>query len=349
MKHRLLPIIIAGAVAPFALVDAASAASVHGTVIKRGAGSNVVALASGKLVTVQGGHARVGSVVTLRGLRSRATLRAEGMRVTGHARRAKVHGVVVRRAGHRFLLADRGAAVAVTSTTPPAPGSEVTTGVTINGGALQADGSMVDAAQADGAVFIGAVVSVTPQLLTISVNGVQVPVQVGTVPLPTGLAAGQRVEVRVALSQASGAAIAFALVSIHVAGATGGEGDHHHGHCANVEARGTLALGTGTLTVTTERGPVTFTVPSGFSLEGLVNGATVEAKGTKNADSTITLVSIKADDGSNCHCGHDGHGSDNGDSDDDDDSSDDNTTTTPTTTTTTTTTPTTTTTTTQGS
>ena len=329
MKHRLLPIIIAGAVAPFALVDAASAASVHGTVIKRGAGSNVVALASGKLITVQGGHARVGSVVTLRGSRSGATLSSEGMRVTGRARRAKIHGVVVRRSGHRFLLADRGAAVAVTSTTPPAPGSEVTTGVTINAGALQADGSSMTAAQADGAEFDGTVFSVTPQLLTISVNGVQVPVQVGTVALPTGLAAGQRVEVRVTLSQVQGAAIAFALVSIHV---DGSEGDHHNCHCANVEARGTLALGTGTLTVTTDSGPVTFTVPSGFPLDGLANGAIVEAKGTKNADGTITLVSIQADDGSHCRHGHDGHGDDDGD---DDDSSDDNTNTTTTTTTTT--------------
>jgi hypothetical protein len=306
MKNRLLPILIAGAVAPFALVDAASASSVHGTVIKRGAGANVVALASGKLVTVPGGHARVGSVVTVRG---------SHMRVTGHALRAKIHGVVVRRAGHRFLLADRGAAVAVTSTTPPAPGSEITTGVTINAGALQADGSTVDAAQADGAEFDGTLTAVTPQLLTISVNGVLVPVQVGTVVLPTGIAVGQRVEVRVALSQATGAAIAFALVSIHVDGLAGNEGDHHHGNCPNVEAKGVLTLGTGTLSVATDGGPVTFTVPTGFSLDGLANGAVVEAKGTKNADGTITLVSIQADDGSNCHHGHDGHNDDNGNDD----------------------------------
>ena len=319
MKNRLLPILIAGALAPFALVDAASAATVHGTVIKREAGSNVVALASGKLVTVKGSHARVGSVITVRGTRSGSTISAEGVRVTGHARRAKIHGIVMRRAGHRFLLADRGAAVAVSSTQPPATGSEVTTDVAISSGSLQEeDGSTeVDNAQVDGAEFSGMLTALTPTLLTITVNAVPVPVQVGTIQLPTGLAVGQHVEVKVALSQVAGGAIMFTLVEIRADGVGGSEGDHHHGNCSNVEAKGALTLGTGTLTVATDGGPVTFTVPSGFSLDGLVDGAMVEAKGTKNADGSITLVEIRAADGSHSQNGHDGKG--DGGSDDNND------------------------------
>lgn len=323
MKHRLLPILIAGAVAPFALVDAASAATVHGTVIKREAGANVVALASGKLVTVRGSHARVGSVITVRGVRSGSTISAKGVRVTGRARRAKIHGIVMRRAGHRFLLADRGATVAVSSTQPPATGSEVTTAVTINSGSLEEDGAAeVDDAQADGAEFSGTIgalpaTGVTPQVLSIVVNGVTVPVQVGTVPLPAGLAVGQRVEVEVSLSQPTPGAIVFTLLRIHAEGVDGSEGDHHHGDCSNVKATGALTLAAGgkTLIVTADGVPVTFTVPMGFPLNGLVDGALVEAKGTKNADGSITLISIQAADGSNCHNGHDGQDDDGSDDD----------------------------------
>ena len=115
----------------------------------------------------------------------------------------------------------------------------------------------------------------------------------------------------------AGGAITFTLVEIRADGVGGSEGDHHHCNCSNVEAKGALTLGTGTLTVATDGGPVTFTVPSGFSLDGLVDGAMVEAKGTKNADGSVTLVEIRAADGSHCRNGHDGNG--DGGSDDNDD------------------------------
>ena len=318
MKHPLLPLILIGATASLGLADAASAATVHGTVIKREAHASVIALKSGKLLTVRGASARLGSVVTVRGSRKRSAITALSMRVTGQAKHAKVHGIVVRRAGHRFLLADQGPSVAVMTptTTPPAPGSEVTTSVTIGAGSLeQDDDASVDAEHADGAEFSGAVATVTPQVLTLSVNGVMVPIQVGAIVLPTGLAQGQRVEVKVTLAQAAGGAITYNLVRIHVEGIEDTSGDHH-GHCAEIEAKGTLALGQGTITVTTaDAGTVTFTVPAGFSLAGLTDGATVEAKGSANADGTVTLVRVElADSGDdNQDEGHDGHGHSHGD------------------------------------
>ena len=101
-----------------ALADAAPATT-RGIIVQRDAatGTVVIASPSGVLhrVTVASpAHLQMGTLVRVRGSK---------IKVLGHARSAKVHGLVMRSSRHSYALAGNGAVVGVTTPTPPSPDS----------------------------------------------------------------------------------------------------------------------------------------------------------------------------------------------------------------------------------
>lgn len=87
---------------------------------------------------------------------------------------------------------------------------------------------------------------------------------------------------------------------------------------------GRLAIGTGTITVSSEHMSLVIKVPAGFDLSKFTSGQDVLATFTQAADGSLTLTQLAGDDdeqeaddaGEIEHGGHDGHGgSDSGDDD----------------------------------
>ena len=191
-RSVLLPLILGLA----ALVPSgAGAATTHGIVVGRQHGLLLVAAPSGLVQTVRA-SAPIGSVMA-------------GTRVVGHAKRAHLHGIVVKRIGttiflssNRHLLAVHvGRLPASAAATAPQPGAVVNTtvGVKENGELDEQDEDEVG--QVNGAVQIQATVTaVGTGTVTLSVNG-----QTLTVNLPAGLTlpssvVGQTVTLNVSLA-----------------------------------------------------------------------------------------------------------------------------------------------------
>lgn len=121
----------------------------------------------------------------------------------------------------------------------------------------------------------------------------------------SGVQVGDRVHAKGAL-QPDGSII---LVRLELQGSA--EGAQHSGR---VEAEGPVtALGAGTITIQPEEGaPVVFTVPAGFDLSGVAVGDTVEAKGTSNADGSVTLTALELKGGDGASGGGDSAGGQSG-------------------------------------
>jgi hypothetical protein len=160
-------------------------------------------------VRAAAGRATIGSRVVLGG--GRAT-------VVGHARKAVIRGIVVRRIGttlflssnhHLLAIHDRvGRRLAVdappaTTTAPPAPGAVVTTDVSIAQGELEEDDESTVGQAAGSSISVQATVkAVAAGSVTLDVQG-----QTLTVPLPAGLTlpasiVGQTVSVQLSLGGA---------------------------------------------------------------------------------------------------------------------------------------------------
>lgn len=159
----------------------------------------LVATRSGRIVEIKG-HARVGS-------------RVVGQRVVGRARRARIHGVVVKETGARMFVASNRHLVAIHksrslattgSTSGPPVGTIVTATVSVNSdtGQLNEDDQGEDGQDSSSTVAITAtVVAVGPGTVTVSVNGSNV-----TFDLPAGLTlpqslVGQTVTLNISLDQ----------------------------------------------------------------------------------------------------------------------------------------------------
>jgi len=180
MKKLLLVAAVAAAGAVFP--TAAMAGSFGGVVVGRGAGSIAVASNSGLVRTVHTrAHPRVGARVTVNGTR---------VRVVGLARSARIHAVVVRRAGRttflaaaRSLLAVRSGSRAFSSVeqTGAAPGAVVNTTVGIANGQMTAQTTQV-VGQTGQVTVQAPVTAVGPGTITVSVNG-----QPLTIALPAGI------------------------------------------------------------------------------------------------------------------------------------------------------------------
>lgn len=198
MKLALLG--VAAVVATAALLPAtAGAATVRGVVVGRSHGTLLVATRTGRVVVIKG-HAAVGS-------------RVVGRQVVGRASRARIHGVVVKRKGSTIFVASNRHLVGIHegtrslagkgSTSAPAPGTIVTSTVTIGkNGQLDDQNETEEGQDSSSTVTIQAVVdAVGSGTVTVNVNGTDV-----TINLPDGLTlpqsvVGQTVTVNVSIGQ----------------------------------------------------------------------------------------------------------------------------------------------------
>jgi hypothetical protein len=189
MKLRavLLVIGITTALAAFA-PGGAGAATLHGVVVAKQHGTLLVAGPNGVVRAVRG-SAAVGA-------------RLSGSRVVGHASRARIHGVVVKRVGRTTFLSSNRHLLAVSTNDPtPAPaGSVVDSTVTVApNGDLEDENEDAVGHVAGDLTIQATVTAVGAGTVTLSVNGQSV-----TVSLPNGLTlpatvVGQTVTLHVSL------------------------------------------------------------------------------------------------------------------------------------------------------
>lgn len=198
MKHVLLG--VAAVLAAAALLPAAAgAATVRGVVVGRSAHHTLlVATRTGRVVAIRG-RAAIGS-------------RVVGRQVVGRATHARIHGVVVTTKGSTIFVASNRHMVAIHegralaaggSSSGPAPGTIVTSTVTIGkSGQLDDENEQEDGQDSSSTVPITATVdAVGAGTVTINVNGTDV-----TVNLPDGLTlpqslVGQTVTIDISIGQ----------------------------------------------------------------------------------------------------------------------------------------------------
>ncbi|MDX6477390.1 MAG: hypothetical protein QOH95_2901, partial [Gaiellaceae bacterium] len=313
--------VVLAAVAALAVPALASAAPIaklakRGIVVQRDsrAGAVVLATRSGNLLRVsmaKPNHLAMGSLVQVRGTR---------VSVVGHAHKAKLRGVVVRRSRHSFALAGGGSVLAVASVNPPAAGQTVATTVQVTPTSLSDDDGEVEVEndQAATAEIRGTVASQTSTTLVLTVDHFPagLSIALGTVVVPT-LAQGTPVEAHVALgpdpaNPANPAAIVLTLVSLRLDGGHHGEHGDHGDHGSMVEASGLVtdlkpagAAGgaPGSITIADEHGSVTFVIPAGFDTTGVAVNDRVEAKGSPGATpgAQPSLVRLESADDESGH------------------------------------------------
>lgn len=198
MKRSFLLPVIVGLVA--LVPSGAGAATAHRIVVGKQHGLLLVASPSGVVQTVRA-NASIGSILS-------------GTRVVGHAKRAHLHGIVIKRIGstlflssnHHLLAVHTGRVLASTAqTTTPTTGAVVNTTVAVQeNGELDEQGED-QVGQVNGNVTVQATVTaVGAGTVTLSVNGQSV-----TVNLPAGLTlpssvVGQTVSLNVSLGDDQG-------------------------------------------------------------------------------------------------------------------------------------------------
>jgi len=178
LKGFVLVIVVTAATAAL-WPGGAGASTFRGIVVAKQRGSLLVASPSGLLRAVTG-RAALGSRIVLAGGR---------LAVVGHARKARIHGIVIRRLGALEILSSNTHLIAVHTGTrrladaAPATGSVVNATVTISNGSLDEDDEE-EVGQADtGSVQVQALVkAVGPGTVTLDVQGRQIMMN-----LPAGL------------------------------------------------------------------------------------------------------------------------------------------------------------------
>jgi hypothetical protein len=167
-------LLVAAAFAAAAVFPAgALAGTFSGVVVGKGGGNLAVASKGGLVRTV---HSRA----NLR-LGARVQVRGRTVRSFGVASRARIHGVVVRRAaGTTFLAAGR-SLLAMRGATAPPSGAVVNAGVAIGGGQLTQQ-SLQIVGHDDRVTVQAPVTAVGPGTITVTING-----QALTLRLPAGI------------------------------------------------------------------------------------------------------------------------------------------------------------------
>jgi hypothetical protein len=296
----------------------AAPASTRGIVVQRdvAAGSVVIASPTGVLHRIQvaaAGRFHMGAVVQARGTK---------LSILGHARSAKVRGVVMRRSHHAYALAGNGAVLAVSTPTPPAAGQQVTATVSVTPTALSDDDGQVqvDDQRAPSAELRGTVLVQTASTLQVSVAGFPagLTIALGTQTIPA-LAVGTPIEARVSLGPdpANPAGIVLTLVSLHVENGDTAQGAPSatcvkaEGQVTAVTEAGATGGAPGSISILGEHGSVTFVIPAGFGPTNAVVGDQVEARGTASATpgDNPTLVRLE---GAGDHHGDSGNGGGDG-------------------------------------
>lgn len=183
LKGLFLTAALAATVAALWPAAGSAATTFRGVVVAKQRGTLLVASPAG-LVRAIGGRASLGS---------RVVFTAHGAAVVGHASRAVIHGIVVRRIGTTLILSSNRHLIAVRHTrttaavaatpTAPIPGSVVSTTVGIANDELNEEAEEEIGEVNAGSIQVQAVVSaVGVGTVTLDVQG-----QMLVVPLPAGL------------------------------------------------------------------------------------------------------------------------------------------------------------------
>jgi hypothetical protein len=203
VKNAVL--LAAATVAAMALVltsaaATAGAASVRGVVVAHSHGALLVATRSGRVIQVRG-RARIGS-------------RMVGQHAVGHARQARIHGVVVARKGSTLFVASNRHLLAIRtgrhlagsgSSSGVTPGTVVTSTVAVHrNGELDQQSQTQDGEDCSSTVQVqGTVAAVGAGTITLTVNGQDITVNLpGGLTLPQSLV-GQTVTIDVSIAQSS--------------------------------------------------------------------------------------------------------------------------------------------------
>ena len=209
-------LLVAAAFAAAAFFPAgALAGTFSGVVVGKGGGSLAVAAKSGLVSTV---HSRAN-------LRLGARVRVTGgtVRPFDVASRARIHGVVVRRAAGTIFLAAGRSLLAMRGATAPPSGTVVNANVTIGGGQLTQQSFQI-VGHDDQVIVQAPVTAVGPGTITVTING-----QPLTLRLPAGIQlpaslVGQTVTLRVEIEEEN-------QVEVEAESEVNGDNDRgeHHG------------------------------------------------------------------------------------------------------------------------
>jgi hypothetical protein len=302
MKRIAVLIVVAAA---GVLSAQAGAATFKGSVVARDSARHSVAVAtkSGAVRTVRVQRlAALGARVTVHATALRdGTFRASKVSASGHASKARLHGVVVRKAGSKAFLSAGGTVVCVKSGDRRlSPGRSVTMDVRIEHDGLHGV-RVLGVGTATVIKVEGAIASLSPLKITID-RGATIQLTVpAALTLPTGLAVGDQVEAIVSFADG-----AYTLVTLQTDEHARGDDDNE------TEVKGTVTGLTATTITVDPRGDaaaVTFAIPSGFNLHGVQMGDRVEAKG-ETVNGTLTLTRLHVEDEDDDHGDHHGHGHD---------------------------------------
>lgn len=274
-------------------------------------GTVLVAGARGIGLTVRGvgAHALVGERITFLGLRLHdGTVRASRVQVSARARTATLRGIVIRRLVGGTLLASGGSMVTIHRSARRLasasddgglrPGEVAQFRVRFDDdGELIENAPPVQVGQATTVRIEGTIVSVVPFVVAAEGIPLTITVPAGAT-LPTGLAAGQRIE----LTAQVAAGNVVTLVAI--------EEDENAvpQEAQEVEVKGFVTGSTVSQLVVDANGTtVTFSAPTGTALPVLATGTFVEARGVR-VGTTTTLERLRVEDDN----GGDGDGGDGG-------------------------------------
>jgi hypothetical protein len=178
LRKPLLWIAALALAAVLGLSAQASASTIKGTVVhtNKSAHTLVVAGRSGRLTVVSSRRmARAGSVVRVSARKTKSGLRARRLRVRGHARHARLRGLVTWASSAGFTVASNGASLLVhkSSSDDGAPvGTPVQVGVTIDDQGDLDDDNTQQVGDMPGQIKLeGAVLSTDPTAETITISG----------------------------------------------------------------------------------------------------------------------------------------------------------------------------------
>ena len=294
------------AVAAFLLVAGpatAAPSTIKGVVVAKHARNGTVVVATGRkgvgvAVRVAPRRVRLGDRVSVVGNRLRdGTVKASRLRVVSHVKKARIHGLVVKRLAHSLRVAS-GHSILTIQTRSRLLASHHDGQDRGEMGEFEIEfehGDLVEhgftAASASGTVEIeGHLVSVSP--LVVSVEGLPIEITVPNGMTLPPLTPGQEVE----LTVQAGAGNVFTLVSIR----SGDDEDENE-----VEAKGVVtASTTSQITIDADGATLTFAAPAGTTLPIVATGTFVEARGV-TINGVLTLTRLRSDDG-------DGGGGDGG-------------------------------------
>jgi len=307
---------IAAALLVPALAQAGTAtASAKGTVVAKQAKRHVLVLATAhrdamsvRVSLRQLRRTRLGARVAVAGKRlADGSLHVTHLRLLGHAKRAHLSAVILKAKARRLLLAAGGSAFSIRlnhATRQLASAASVHSGEKVSAEVEFSHGQTVgrdvqgngDAALID---FSGVVTAIDATSFTISSDGISTVVQLPAgVVLPSIVQIGSEVEV---VASISGSTLTLTTIKLDDESSqdNGGSNVDDQGQ---VEAEGFVtALDTGSITIQPgdNASPVTFAIPTGFTLpSGLIVGSVVEARGDmENGALTLTRLELKTEDG----------------------------------------------------